>query len=146
MMTDREHELWAAIHDLRRRMDERERRENTGVVVDYSSTSTVTGWSATTTLAVHYLRSGSLVHVFYNIIGTAHAATATASFTIPFTASIATRNAAARARDNGAYTDSGYAVIPSATGTVNLYHNQVAAAWTTGAVAKSIDGYLCVVV
>ncbi len=50
--------------------------------VDYSSTSTVVGWSSTTTKVIRYQQSHRRLSVQFNISGTSNSATTT--FTLPF--------------------------------------------------------------
>ena len=78
-------ELWAEINSLKRRIDERERREYgmTSAWTDYSATSTITGWSAFTTQHIYYLRIGKLVGVVFNLVGTSDSTEA--KFTLPYT-------------------------------------------------------------
>jgi hypothetical protein len=68
---------------------------------DYSSSSTVVGWSSFTTKIIHYKKVGKLVFVNYNIQGTSNATTA--SFTLPFTPATYTVFPVGRAVDNGVY-------------------------------------------
>ena len=56
----------------------------TVVWTDYSDTTTLVGWSSTTTKQLHYKKVGRLVFVLFRIIGTSNATTATA--TLPYTA------------------------------------------------------------
>ena len=138
-MTDREHELWAAIHDLRRRMDERERRERVGVWVDYSATSTITGWSAYTTKLLNYILDLPLVYVSFTIIGTSYAITA--SFTLPYTSVAAGGSAvvAIRVRDNTGARVVGLAALAADSATCNCYSDMAGAGWTAAG-TKEIYG------
>ena len=81
-------DLLPLIRDLQRRMDERERREygTTSAWVDYSATSTITGWSAYTTKHIYYLRIGKLVGVVFDIAGTSDSTEA--KFTLPYTSAV----------------------------------------------------------
>lgn len=51
-------------------------------LVDYSSSSTVIGWSSFTTKKIYTTKIGSMVFVFFNIAGTSNATTV--SFTLPY--------------------------------------------------------------
>jgi hypothetical protein len=71
-------------------------------LTDYSSTSTVVGWSSTSTKSIYYKQIGKTVIVYFDIIGTSNSTSAT--FTVPFTASVAPRfNILIVAQDNGTY-------------------------------------------
>ena len=130
-MTDREHELWAAIHDLRRRMDERERREygTTSAWTDYSATSTITGWSAYTTKFVYYLRIGKLVGVVFGLVGTSNSTEA--KFTLPYAAA-ANPNVRflIRARDNGGAYVLGTGLLTALSDLVTTYADITGAVFT----------------
>jgi len=54
---------------------------------DYSTISTITGWSPFTQKTIKYMTIGKLAHVQYHISGTSNSATTT--FTLPFSASTA---------------------------------------------------------
>lgn len=53
--------------------------------VDYSATSTVTGWSSFTTKQIFYLKIGKLVWVEFNLAGTSN--DTVAQFTLPYSRS-----------------------------------------------------------
>lgn len=52
-----------------------------GTWTDYSSTSTVVGFSSTTTKEIFYMKWGKMVFVLFNLTGTVNSATMT--FTVP---------------------------------------------------------------
>lgn len=70
---------------------------------DFSSLSTVVGWSVFNTKLIDYIHSGRLVFVRYYIAGTSNAASA--SFTLPYSQAGAIYDSLGIAQDNGgAYT------------------------------------------
>ncbi len=58
-----------------------ENTSGTGNWTDYSSGSTITGWSSYTTKIIRYKQQGKLVHIHFNIAGTSNSATT--DFTLP---------------------------------------------------------------
>ena len=71
-------------------------------ITDYSSLSTITGFSAYTTKQIYYMTLGKLVFVKFNLVGTSN--TTTLNFTLPFTASSVTFNVGeVRVEDNGVF-------------------------------------------
>jgi hypothetical protein len=136
-MTDNR-ELWQAIHDLKRRLDERERRERVGAWVDYSATSTITGWSAYTTQHIYYTRENSLVYVVFNLIGTSNSTEA--KFTLPYT-SAANPNIRFlfRAQDNGGAFAPAIGYLSPSSNLVTTGQNIAGSVWTNSG-DKTIQG------
>jgi hypothetical protein len=60
---------------------------------DYSSTSVVTGWAATPTVLIYYMKVGRMVHVSFDITGTSNATTIT--FSLPYVAATGSKTSAA---------------------------------------------------
>lgn len=95
--------------------------------VDYSATSTITGWSAYTTKQIYYKKVGALYYVTFDIAGTSDATTAT--FTLPEAIAGPLVGVACIVKDNGTMpTDPGFASVQ--TSTVTCYKNNAMAAWT----------------
>lgn len=94
---------------------------------DYSSSSTVTGWS-TPTKKIYYKRIGKLVYVWFQISGTSNATTA--SFTLPYTTANTVDFAVGGYSLDNTATTPGVAYIAANTTTVNLYPNSNLGNWT----------------
>ena len=111
---------------------------------DYSGTSTVVGWSSTTTKDIRYFVIGKMVVVIWTIIGTSNSTAST--FTIPFT-SINSANFLGfnmgAARDNGAAYISAQNYIPINSGTINLGATAASYTWT-GSGTKGTEGMMIV--
>lgn len=97
---------------------------------DYSSTSTVVGFSATTTKLIYSLQIGNMVHVWARIIGTSDATTLT--FTVPVAnANLVRVSGACRVQDNGTIAATpGHYRIDAAASTVQIFKDQVTTAFT----------------
>ena len=99
--------------------------------IDYSSTSTIIGWSAAgLTKSIWYKQVGKLVYVWFRLDGTSDAITA--SFTLPTAcnSSFACSNAIV-GFDNGAdINTTALAYIAISATTVNLYRSAGSVAWT----------------
>ncbi len=97
--------------------------------VDYSNTSTVTGWSSFTTKQIYYKAIGKLIFVDFNINGISNADSA--QFTLPFNRSGATevRILSAVVMDNGAY-QSAPGAIRLTTNLVRVYLNGLLTVFT----------------
>lgn len=103
-----------------------------GAWIDYSATSTVTGWAASPTVHIGYRLVGSTVFVIFEITGTSNATSV--SFTLPFSVSLngATdvSGALGRTEDNTAFgADVGVFALPTGA-TVNCYKDNTQGAWT----------------
>lgn len=99
--------------------------------VDYSGSSTVTGWSSTTTKVVQYKKVGKFVFVSFQIAGTSNATAAT--FTLPF--ALASGPAIyfpqGRTQDNGGLVAAGTCRAGvSAGSTVDCYKDTALSAFT----------------
>lgn len=106
---------------------------------DYSSTSTVVGWSSFTTKRLYYKKIGKLVFVEFQFNGTSDSTST--SFTLPFTpSSNITFRIAAKASDNGvslATPASGTVTLSSTT--VSFSSDYASAGWTASG-TKSLNG------
>jgi hypothetical protein len=74
--------------------------------IDYSATSTVTGWASFTTKEIYYTSIGNVLFVEFDIVGTSDATTAT--FTLPYARAggvTELRTPGIIVADNGAYQD-----------------------------------------
>lgn len=123
-------ELTERVLALEKKLKDMERRDQYGVWTDYSSTSTVTGWSAFTTKHVYYMRVGKLMKVAFNIIGTSDDTVAT--FTLPYT-SAANPNIRflIRITDNGGTPAEAIAYLAGGASTVTCYASMNAGAFTS---------------
>jgi hypothetical protein len=105
--------------------------------VDYSATSTVVGWSGFTTKSILYRKVGNLVFVAYNLQGTSDAATA--SFTLPYTASVSTYSWTMTV-DNGTNPAAiGYCYM--ATSTATIYRDGATTAFTSSGTKKAFGQF-----
>lgn len=102
-----------------------------GAFIDFSASSTVTGWVSFTTKFLHYKLSGRELKIIFDLSGTSNATGS--SFTAPFTAATGPAqifaNALGQTFDNGAQTAAGLAAATVNSTTVNLYKS-AATAWT----------------
>ena len=113
-------------------------------LTDYSSTSTIVGWSAYTTKQIKYKMIGSVYFVFFNIAGTSNSTTTYFTLPITLSANWVIHRSICRGVDNGTPTIV-YGRLPSGA----LPGNQVefftlagAALQNTG--TKSIEGCLTI--
>ena len=105
---------------------------------DYSSTSSVTGWSSTTIKEIHYKKIGNIVFVLFVIEGTSDQTYA--RFTVPYTK--ATDDSCVniiRAKDDGGAWTAGLQVLGNGTTTVNLYKDPNGGAFQSSN-AKGVQG------
>lgn len=110
--------------------------------VDYSSLSTITGWSSFTTKELRYRVAGKQVFVHYYIQGTSNS-TAT-SFTLPHTTSAFLHENPNRSLNNGVGYH-GFATIAASSSTAILYYWSTATNYTltwTASGTKIIVGQL----
>lgn len=103
---------------------------NCGAWVDYSGTSTVTGWSSTTTKVIKYTVIGKVAIIEFAIQGTSN--TTTVTFTTPFTNLSSSKARGCYGADNGVAIAAGaVAWANSNSGTVTVYTNwALASTWT----------------
>lgn len=98
--------------------------------IDYSGTSTITGWSSYTLKQLKYKIVGNMMFVNYAIYGTSNSATT--SFTLPNNSVVQTENTN-RCQNNGVWYH-GYGIILSSASTVTLGYwtavNNVITTWT----------------
>jgi hypothetical protein len=116
-----------------------------GDKVDISSTSTVVGWSSTTTKLIKYWASGKSLFISFDIEGPSNSASA--SITIPFGQSGATNTAKVTsiyAVNNGAaIATGGAAQINGVSTTVNFFTSMGLATWTASG-TKRILGMIVI--
>jgi len=108
-----------------------------GTWTDYSSSSTVTGWSSFTTKQVYYKKIGKVVFVFFDLNGTSNATSA--SFTLPSTpiSSLAFSGICSYCVDNGtALTGACRATFESTL--INIRSNMSAGAWTNSGTKRTM--------
>lgn len=113
---------------------------NNGTWVDYSATSTVTGWSSFTNKIIRYTVVGKVCIVSFRLNGTSNATSA--SFTIPFTnVNVVSRVRGCYAKNNGtALTNGGIVWNDSGSATITIYTDwALTAGWTASGV-KDIVG------
>jgi len=112
-----------------------------GAAIDYSSTSTVTGWAASPTVHISYRLRGSAVYVTFEITGTSNATGV--SFTVPYTVALTSATDVSGAlgftEDNTAFAVSpGIFALPAGS-TVNCYKDNTRPAWTNAG-TKAVRG------
>lgn len=129
------------IGNLRTRLEVLETQEGVTLLTDYSSTSTIVGWSAYDSgyPDIFYTTHGNLVIVWFRIEGTSNA-TGT-SFTLPFanSASVASIGTC-RIRDNGTFAF-GIMTLAASASIVNLYPTAAGGSWTNSG-SKWIQGMI----
>lgn len=130
--------LWQEIRELKRQLEDIAVAETplTTAWADYSTTSTITGWSAYTAKAIKYSRVGNFVYVLFNISGTSNSTSA--SFTLPYAASDLTPMIY-RAQDNGGSFVSGYGRVLGASSDMGLFSTVAGGSWTSSG-TKSVAG------
>jgi len=104
---------------------------------DYSTGSTVVGWSSYSNLEIYYREIGPIVFVQFDVIGTSNSTTT--SFTVPYThqSSINLRGFI-RSQDAGVY-DIGYFYLTTSSLSVLFYKDAGVGGWTSTG-SKSIQG------
>lgn len=104
----------------------------TDVFTDYSTTSTITGFSSTTVKKIWYKKVGKLVHVWWALVGTSNSVAFT--FTLPYAVSNLTNalspQAIVRVKDNGGSLVTGVASAGAGTSVLTLYSSLALGAWT----------------
>lgn len=103
---------------------------------DYSSTSTITGWSSFTDKQIWYKQIGKTMHVMYALSGTSNATSI--SFTVPVAAvghgNITTEMCTGLSKDNGSFSSTPARVYidpTSSTTTVIVIKDLGTANWTS---------------
>lgn len=114
-----------------------------GSWVDYSATSTITGWSSYVIKQIWYKKIlPKLYLVTFQIEGTSNSTSL--NFTLPFTAdAVGNQGCAVSAINNGGQVSNGYIVIAPASDTLNAYTTLNDAGWT-GAGTKEIIGQIII--
>lgn len=97
------------------------------VWIDYSSTSTVVGWSSFTTKVIKYLIINKIMFVNFELNGTSNSGTT--SFTLPF-AAVQRTSAAIYSQDAGAEPASPAQAYCNSIATVSLFKTFNSGAWT----------------
>ena len=114
--------------------------------VDYSNTTTITGFSSVTTKKVQYIILGNVRIVHYQIIGTSNATTFT--FTLPFSgSSFADQFFVGHAVNNTTTQNIVTARITASSSTVDLFlgNNVTTNAWTASG-TKRAEGTLTIAI
>jgi len=107
-----------------------------GAWTDYSSSSTVTGWSSTTQKVIRYTQVGKTVYVVYGITGTSNSTSIT--FTVPIAAKdigtgLTSETSTGLAEDNGSLVSSPARVYIDASANaslINIVKSGGTANWT----------------
>ena len=107
---------------------------------DYSSTSTVVGWSSFSLKKIFYKKIGKLVWVWFTLQGTSNSTSVT--FTLPYTsANTVETHTFGYNSDNGGASTTGLIYLNKNSATVNVYANASAGAWTNSG-TKQANGIL----
>jgi len=132
-------QMWLEIERLKKRLESLETMEGVASVIDYSSTSTIVGWSAYDGgyPDIFYSTHGKLVFVVFRIEGTSDNTAVT--FTLPYNngGNIGALNVY-RAMDNGTW-GTGVFSLPTGSNIVSLFSSPAGAAWTASG-NKRIQG------
>jgi len=104
---------------------------------DYSSTSTVVGWSSTTTKIIRYRIIGKQIFVQYIISGTSNSISTT--FTIPNNCVNISAAFTTYAFNNGVNQGITHATASAASNVITFYSSGTGAAWTASG-TKTIRG------
>jgi hypothetical protein len=99
-------------------------KANTYTPLDYSATSTVVGWSSTTTKWIYIIETPNTYHVFWDIDGTSDSATTT--FSLPFTSTFAVQTISTRVVNGSGQSGPGYASTAAGSDLVTLRTNGIA--------------------
>lgn len=105
--------------------------------LDYSATSTITGWSSYTVKEIFYKVVGKIVFINFALAGTSNSATAT--FTLPYTSINMSILVAIAAKDNGSIINNAVAAVNPGSNLAGFYTNMDAAAWTASG-TKTVVG------
>ena len=116
-------------------------------IVDYSATSTITGFSTIANKVIKYKKLGKTVHIWYWIDGTSDGTTGGEfKFTMPFNGNLGMTGhwPQAMTMDNGAFdVSTGRIYLPDNTGEFVLTRALGLGGWTTSG-QKLSYGYICV--
>lgn len=103
------------------------------VWIDYSSTSTLTGWTSTSVKSIQYMIIGKLMIFKFNIVGVTSTGVNTATLTMPFaSSSFADLNTPIKTI-TATTTAVGNALVSAGSSTVNLYPTAANGNWQSGA-------------
>lgn len=108
-----------------------------GAWTDYSSSSTVTGWSSFTTKSILYKKIGKTVFVSYAVVGTSNSTAAT--FTLPYTPVHAVRGCGFTTNNGSVGPGGGLIIMGNVDGTVTFCPTMAVGEWTASG-AKSCEG------
>jgi hypothetical protein len=110
---------------------------------DYSSTSTIVGWSNPTKI-LNYVILGKLMFVQFSITGTSDSTST--SFTLPITANGTQAMSYAVVRDNSSFqTYPGYASIANGAAVVNIYKDGLGTGWTASNDKRTIGSFFIMI-
>lgn len=110
---------------------------------DYSTTSTIVGWS-NPTKTIRYAILGNLMIVQFSIVGTSDSTST--SFTLPSTANGTQAMSYAVVRDNSTFqTYPGYASIAANASTVNIYKDGLGTGWTASGDKRVIGSFFIII-
>lgn len=113
------------------------------VWVDYSSTSSLTGWTSTSVKSIQYMIIGKLMIVKFSIVGVTTTSSTVASFTLPFSASSFMNTNTPIKTITATTTAVGNALVSASSSTVNLYPTAANGNWQSAAgVVKTAYGTL----
>lgn len=106
---------------------------------DYSTSSTVVGWSSFTNKQIYYKKIGNIVFVVFNIQGTSNSTST--SFTVPYSSNLGTTiNIPIRIRDNGGAGTTGELSFYEGT-KVTLYRDLGESLWTNSGTKVTIGQF-----
>lgn len=106
---------------------------------DYSSLSTVVGWSSFTAKIIRYMRVGKLVFVKVVITGTSNSAAVTFTVPVALVAGSGTSYFMLMSTDNGGTTVPGVAVNNAGSALITVYPTLDVGNWTASG-TKTISG------
>lgn len=114
-----------------------------GTWVDYSATSTITGWSSFTFKVLSYRKTGNLMEVAFYIGGASNSTAI--SFTMPTNSSaispVAYGGVCANSQDNGTFLTTPSLIIMGQGGnTITCYTNMFNGGWTASG-DKAVTGF-----
>lgn len=121
-------EILREIERLKKRINELESRDGPPALADYSSTSTVNGWTSFTYKKIYYAKFSQLVFVMFFIQGTSNATNA--NFTVPFAAATWDWTGPMVAADNGTWLTNADYYLPNTSQTVALQVDPAGTNWT----------------
>jgi len=117
----------------------------TNAKVDFSSLSTIVGWSSFTRKVLNYVKINKIIYVYFDIVGTSNSVDTT--FTLPYTLPAGTYfiNPAIRAQDNGGATQSGFASMTGASDLVTCFKDWAGTTWTASGTKRVVGEFFYVI-